>query len=103
MHFFNIKKGILLYLDKDRQELKEFIFDYDKKTAEALLENFMSTKSRIEMNVVPQALPDYPKDWQCRYCCYKEICDMAGPVELKWDEFKNKMEKEEVSQQNLGV
>jgi CRISPR/Cas system-associated exonuclease Cas4 (RecB family) len=103
MHFFNIKKGILLYLDKDRQELKEFIFDYSKKTSEALLDNFRQTKKRIEINIVPQALPDYPKDWQCRYCSYKEICDMAGPVELKWDEFKDKMGTEEKEQRDLGV
>lgn len=111
MHFFDIKKGILLYLDKDRQELKEFIFDYDKKIAKTLIDNFEATKSRIATDTVPQAMPDYPKNWQCSYCAYRAICDMAGPAELKWLEFKQKIteeekkssKNEEVKQKDLGV
>jgi len=37
MHYFNIKKGILLYIDKDQQEMKEFMLDYDQKMVEGLL------------------------------------------------------------------
>ena len=36
MHYFNIKKGILLYIDKDQQEMKEFMLDYDQKMVESL-------------------------------------------------------------------
>src|SRR3989344_5544351 len=40
MHYFNIKKGMLLYVDKDQQELKEFIFDYDGDLCKSLLDKF---------------------------------------------------------------
>ncbi|NQU82424.1 MAG: Dna2/Cas4 domain-containing protein [Parcubacteria group bacterium] len=99
MHFFDIKKGVLLYLDKDRQELKEFTISYDEKVADTLLDAFKATKSRIESDLVPQALPDYPKSWQCKYCAYREICDIAGPIEHKWLEFKEKMEEEEIKEE----
>ena len=102
MHFFDIKKGILLYLDKDEQELKEFIFDYDKKVAKTLIDNFEATKSRIETETVPQVLPDYPSNWQCSYCAYRTICDMAGPTELKWIECKQKIKQADKEAQNTS-
>ncbi len=92
MHFFDVKKGILLYLDKDRQDLKEYIFDYDEKMANSLIVNFEETKSKIETDTVPNVLTDYPKNWQCNYCQFRNICDTAGKEELAWQEFKNKIE-----------
>ena len=95
LHFFQIKKGVLLYIDKDRQEIKEFIVEYDKNLVEKLLVNFKALKKQIESNEVPQALPDWPRNWQCSYCCFKDICFMAGPVKISWQEFKNKLETSE--------
>lgn len=109
MHFFDIKKGILLYLDKDRQEIKEFIINYDEKTSKSLLGSFEATKVRIKANIVPQALGDYPSSWQCSYCAYRAICDTSGPIELQWSEFKQKIEQSDKEsqgksqQKDLGV
>jgi CRISPR/Cas system-associated exonuclease Cas4 (RecB family) len=94
LHYFNIKKGILLYVDKDQQELKEFLVEYDPVFCERLLENFYELKEKIDNNIVPPVLPDYPKNWQCNYCPFRPICDMAGKEELPWLEFKERMEKE---------
>jgi len=74
MHFFNIKKGILLYVDKDQQALKEFFIDYDQKLVESLLDKFNSLKQQVENNVIPARLADYPRNWQCSYCQFKDIC-----------------------------
>lgn len=95
MHFFNIKKGIILYLDKDKQDIKEFIFEYDDNLVQKLLGGLKELKSKIESETVPQTLVDYPMNWQCSYCQYRAICDIAGPPELKWLEFKNKIQKSE--------
>lgn len=101
LHYFKIKKGILLYVNKDTQELKEFVFDYDPELAERLIDWFENLKEKIESDIVPPALPDYPKNWQCSYCPYKEICKIAGPKEIRWEELKKKLEK--ISQnQNQG-
>lgn len=100
IHFFNIQKGILLYIDKDRQELKEFIVNYDAELVKSLLQNFESLKDKIESDEVPQVLPDYPKNWQCTYCQFREICDMAGKEELGWLKFKQKIKKEEPQGEN---
>jgi len=95
MHFFEIKKGILLYIDKDRQDIKEFVVDYDRGLNEALLDGFGRLKKQVENNQLPQVLNDYPKNWQCVYCQYKEICRLAGQQEIPWNDFKNKIQSGE--------
>jgi CRISPR/Cas system-associated exonuclease Cas4 (RecB family) len=92
MHYFGIKKGILLYVDKDRQEMKEFTVDYDEALCKSLLDKFYALKDQVENNVVPSRLEDYPKNWQCTYCQFKEICKMAKGETIDWEDFKNKIE-----------
>jgi len=40
LHYLNIKKGILLYIDKDRQEIKEFHVVYDAGLVKSLSKRF---------------------------------------------------------------
>jgi CRISPR/Cas system-associated exonuclease Cas4 (RecB family) len=74
MHFFGIKKGILLYVDKDQQNLKEFFLDYDEQLCKNLMDKFYALKSQIESDILPAKLEDYPRNWQCNYCVFKDIC-----------------------------
>lgn len=78
LHFFNIEKGILFYIDKDRQEIKEFIIQYDVLMVHFLLQGFKKLKDMIDMGEVPPQLWDYPKGWQCAYCRYQEKCVEVG-------------------------
>ncbi len=73
LHFFEIEKGILIYENKNTQELMEFEEKYDKKLCEKILEDFKTLKYHIENDI----LPPKPKDlepWQCEYCDFKEVC-----------------------------
>ncbi|MDP2741695.1 MAG: Dna2/Cas4 domain-containing protein [bacterium] len=92
MHYFNIKNGILLYIDKDQQNIKEFVVRYDENLVKSLLDGFYDLKSKIDANNVPSRLADYPKNWQCNYCQFKDICKMADGEEINWENFKKKME-----------
>ena len=94
LHYFNIKKGILLYIDKDQQEIKEFIINYDEKLVQSLLKNFAELKGKIESDTLPEKLPTYPQNWQCQYCQFKEICGLAGNGDVKWEDFKKKIESQ---------
>ncbi len=91
LHFFKIKKGILLYIDKDKQELKEFIIEYDPQLCRRLLKQFKELEEKINKDIVPAALADYPSNWQCSYCQFRSICDKAGENELDWKAFKEKI------------
>ena len=100
LHYFKIPKGILLYVSKDNQEIKEFVVSYDKKRALSLLDALSNLKTKIDSNIVPDRLPDYDDDWQywqCKYCQFKEVCSMAGWGEINWEEFKKKIELGEQS------
>lgn len=95
LHFFQRKKGILLYVNKDNQELKEFLIDYNSEQAQSLLKDFADLKTKINKNLLPDRLADYPQNWQCQYCQFKEICGLAGQSELDWEDFKAKIESQE--------
>lgn len=94
LHYFNIKKGILLYIDKDQQNIKEFVVNYDKNLVQSLIANFADLKTKIESNIIPSRLASYPVDWQCRYCQFKEICSMGEDGEMSWERFRKKIESQ---------
>lgn len=88
LHYFKIQKGILLYIDKDRQEMKEFVVRYNPLLVDQLLSGFKQLKNKISENILPVSLFDYPNNWQCTYCQYRKICDMAGKQEISWEKFR---------------
>lgn len=92
MHYFQIPRGILLYVNKDTLALKEFVVEYDKERVEKLLEGLEELNEKLKKNIVPDRLVDYPKNSQCRYCQFREVCKLAGEGEMHWEEFKKKME-----------
>lgn len=96
LHYFKIQKGIILYVNKDTQELKEFIYNYDPNLIKNLLVRFEKLKLKIESNIVPSRLSDYPINWQCKGCEYREICDLAAAEEINWEDFKKKIETQKL-------
>jgi len=96
LHYFKIPKGIILYVNKDTQELKEFIYNYDSELVKNLIARFEKLKLKIESNIVPSRISSYPTNWQCKNCEYKEICEIITANEINWDDFKKKIESQEI-------
>jgi len=94
LHFFKIKKGILLYINKDTEDIKEFIIDYDSNLAQSLLKDFQELKKKIDKDIVPKRFSGWPNNWQCQYCQFKEICSMADGGEMNWNDFKKRIESQ---------
>jgi len=92
LHYFKIPKGILLYVNKDTLELKEFLVHYNPTLAQKLLKNLEGLKIKIDKNIIPERLVDYPQNWQCQYCQFRDICGTAGSGGVNWEEFKKKIE-----------
>jgi len=95
LHFFNIPKGIILYVSKDSQELKEFQVSYNPKIAKELLKGLQDLKTKIESNTVPLPLSEWPNNWQCKYCQFADVCTQVGKKELSWEEFKKQIESQQ--------
>ena len=92
LHYFKIPRGILLYFNKDSLELKEFLINYNPSLVQSILEDLDELKAKIDKNIIPSRLADYPDNWQCRYCSFKEICVLALAEEMDWNDFKTKIE-----------
>ncbi len=95
LHFFKIPRGILLYVNKDSLELKEFLVNYNPNLVQSLLKSLSELKTKIDSNIIPARIPTYPDDWQCKYCAFREVCNIANGGEVNWEEFKKKIEKTE--------
>ncbi len=91
LHYFKIPKGILLYVNKDNQELKEFMVGYNQFLSQSLIKGLTDIKINIDKNIVPSRIPSYPNDWQCRYCPFKQICILGKNDEISWEELKTKL------------
>jgi len=96
LYYFRIPKGILLYVNKDNLELKEFMVEYNPGEAESLLADLDYLKKQIDSDIIPARIADYPDNWQCRYCQFKDICSMASPDEMDWNGFKGKIQAREL-------
>jgi len=94
LHFFKIPRGILLYVNKDTQALKEFLINYDPVRAKNILNDLTQLKEKIDSNMIPTRLPIWPEGWQCQYCQFKEICKISGEGNVKWEDFKKKIESQ---------
>ncbi len=95
LHYFKIPKGILMYIDKDQQNIKEFMIKYDPELVRGLLKGFNELKEKVESDVIPERVEGYPRNWQCQYCQFREVCGLAGGGEIDWKEFKKKIESSE--------
>jgi len=73
LHYFKIKEGILIYENKDNQDLREFKLEYDEKLAKQLIEDFHILKHLIDNNILPPVPPEI-QEWECQYCDYAEEC-----------------------------
>lgn len=92
LHYFKISRGILLYVNKDNQELKEFVVDYNPVRSQLLLDGLLEVKKHIDSNIIPCRIPSYPSDWQCQYCQFKLICKKGEAREMQWEKLKAELE-----------
>jgi CRISPR-associated protein Cas4 len=73
LHFFKIKKGVLIYENKDTQDMKEFIVDYNEEFSREILASFEKLRKQVDANEIPE-MPKGIESWRCEYCPYLESC-----------------------------
>lgn len=73
MHLTGLKRGILLYENKNNQNLKEFEVPYDADIASEVINKIKNVHTHVENKTLPDK--EYERSsFECRYCDYKEIC-----------------------------
>lgn len=99
LFFFKIKKGILIYENKDTQDIQEFVIDYNENLVKGLFSNFNELKEKIDKNIVPE-IPEDIEDWRCGYCPYVESCEKIEELKEKEQEEKIIEEQQDISKQD---
>lgn len=87
MHYFKVPKGILLYENKNTQDLKEFEVMYDPKLCQQILSEFETLKYQVDNEIIPPIPAGFSQKreaflkgegrfpWECEYCDFRGECD----------------------------
>lgn len=82
LHYFKVPQGVVIYEDKNTQELKEFLVNYDPKLVQEVLKEFQVLKEQLEKDAIP-LIPEDVELWRCEYCEYREECKKIEKSKLK--------------------
>ncbi len=82
LYFFKIKKGILIYENKDNQDLKEFLIESNEEVVKNSISFFNILKENVEKSIIP-GIPKDIEDWRCDYCPYLQECEKVQEKEIK--------------------
>lgn len=76
MQATEVHEGIILYIQKDNLQTKEFEVKYDEKKAEKILARFQKIHDSLISEEMPEAEAknDENKIWLCNYCPWKSEC-----------------------------
>lgn len=68
-----LQKGMVLYENKDNQEMKEFHFDRDEEIIEKIRSGYEELNALEDQGILAEPLPD-PSCFECRYCPFNRTC-----------------------------
>jgi CRISPR/Cas system-associated exonuclease Cas4 (RecB family) len=80
LHFTGIKKGILLYENKNTSELKEFEVEYDESFVKEILKDFEKLYAQIQLSDLPDKIKGANIEYYpCSFCEFRKHCfDTTG-------------------------
>lgn len=79
LHITGVKQGMLFYENKNNQEIKEFLIEYDPFMGEQIMNKVKAANKHVNENTLPPK--EFERnDFECRYCDYKDLC---WPVQNK--------------------
>lgn len=73
MHLTGIKMGMLLYENKNTQEMKEYFVPYDPEMAQVIIDQIILVNKCVDEGTFPEKEYDQ-LSFECRYCPYSNIC-----------------------------
>lgn len=73
-----IHNGVILYIDKTNLQTRAFEVKFDKKDSEKIIERFGKLHTHLINKDLPvaEAKRDKEMEWMCRFCEYKENCEV---------------------------
>lgn len=74
MWLLDIKQGIILYENKDNQEIKEIYVERDENIVNSIKKTAKDLLEILKQNKIPKRKYDKKTDYSCRYCDYARRC-----------------------------
>jgi len=76
LYAFNAKQGIIVYIDRQRMKMKEFVVHRDWRMMEKIFERVRKLHEHIVKKKLPppESMKDPRRRWECGYCQYKFRC-----------------------------
>jgi len=68
-----IRKGMVYYENKDNQEQKYYIVDYNQSIVDSIISDIRVIIEAIDNDILPER-EFQPTDVKCRYCDFRDIC-----------------------------
>ena len=73
MDILKIKKGYILYWDKESGDMLQQEVKYEPKLIKEIEQLFKLVQHHLDKNTLPNSKYD-ENNWKCRYCKFKEYC-----------------------------
>ena len=77
LHATGIKRGVVLYIEKNTLRSKHFHVNYDRNMADTVFSRFKALDIALKNDSLPQAeaKQSQKNKWMCGFCLYKKECD----------------------------
>jgi len=77
LHAIGVRNGAVVYVEKNKLQLKAFPVAYDQKVAEKVVDRFRHLDAHLKHNTLPEPEGKQVKEmnWLCNYCEYRDKCD----------------------------
>jgi CRISPR/Cas system-associated exonuclease Cas4 (RecB family) len=69
-----LREAVIIYVEKNSFELKEFIIQYDEALIERIKEDITYVRQALEDNELPNGVCGNKKDKMAKECAYKDAC-----------------------------
>jgi CRISPR/Cas system-associated exonuclease Cas4 (RecB family) len=71
---FRVKKGAILYVEKNTLATKTHEFEFDSAVYDKLIDSVKRLDNMILEDVLPPKTTDQSQKWKCRFCSYTGKC-----------------------------
>lgn len=82
LYFLGLPEGILLYVNRSDNEIKEFSVFRDEETLTRLLKRYGFMKYCKDNRIIPCE----QRSFKCMFCPFQQVCKEDGPEEFRLDE-----------------
>lgn len=80
LHFLGFPHALIVYINRNSNEIKEFLIGYDPVMVQEVLNRTTRLKLYKDSSIIPRW---QPSKLECGFCAFTSICALHGPDEVQ--------------------